>query len=674
MKLGGPTLKFRLLSAMTLMCILLLLLGSGYIYSTAKIADRVVQIRETEYPLAFNCMHLELNVERVLATIGNAASAGRDELLTPLKNMEYPVNQHIAKIRQLTGDSPFLIAKINEIDGRYRKTYHIGLRWVRAMLDHDLENAAITGQQFFDLQDNLKSLIAQVRIHGLQGFTDSMDHISKQTQTAWSTTLLIFGVGTLCVVLLSIRLYRSMSAPLGDLLKVINDIRGETSKLTQRVEVTSTDEIGQLAATFNAMLEDLEQSDNKIREQMAGLEHTVARRTAQLQREKEALSESERHLKAIWDSTPSGIMVIDAETHHIMDANPFAVQLMGRTLDQVKGHICHSFICPAEKGRCPITDLGKTVDGQYRKLVGVGGNHIDILKTVVPLTKKGQKLLIESFVDITDLKETDLQVRTAMQDAEEANRAKSEFLANMSHELRTPLNHIIGFTELIVDNNFGELNPIQSEYLNDVLASSRHLLSLINDILDISKIEAGKLDLDPVHFNIKSLLDNSLTMIKEKAMKHGLEVNLQFGDLPEYITADKRKLKQIMYNLLSNAVKFTPDGGCITISAQPSESKTNADSPSPESTHPELKIEVADTGIGLTQADMDHIFRPFEQVEHSRSRKFQGTGLGLSLTKSLVELHGGKIWVESDGQHQGSRFSFTLPHSPEPHAHCGMTT
>jgi len=664
MKLGGPTLKLRLLSAMTLMCILLLLLGSGYIYSTAKISDRVNQIKASEYPLALNCLHLELNVERVLATIGNAASAGRDDLLTPLKNMEYPVNQHIAKIRQLTGDSPFLIAKINEIDGLYRKTYHIGLRWVRAILDGDRETAVAIDQQFFDLQNQLKTLIAQVRIHGLHNFTDSMNHITEQTKTAWSTTMFIFGGGTLCMVLISIRLYRSMASPLADLVKVINDIRGETSNLTQRVEVASKDETGQLAMTFNAMLDDLEQSDNKIREQMAGLEQTVARRTAQLQREKEALSESERHLKAIWDSTPSGIIVIDAETHQIIDANPFALKLMGRTLNQVKGHICHSFICPAERGRCPITDLGKTVDGQYRKLVGTNGNPIDILKTVVPLTKKGHKFLIESFVDITDLKATEQKVRAAMLDAEEANRAKSEFLANMSHELRTPLNHIIGFTELIVDNSFGELNPIQSEYLNDVLGSSRHLLSLINDILDISKIEAGKLELEPMHFNLRMLLDNSLTMIKEKAMKHGLKVSLQFGDIPDFITADQRKVKQIMYNLLSNAVKFTPDGGSITITARPNGNSLN----------PDLTIEVADTGIGLSQSDMNRIFSPFEQVEHSLSRKFQGTGLGLSLSKSLVELHGGKIWVESDGHHQGSKFAFTLPLLSETHPHCGMTT
>ena len=250
----------------------------------------------------------------------------------------------------------------------------------------------------------------------------------------------------------------------------------------------------------------------------------------------------------------------------------------------------------------------------------------------------------------------------------------------MSHELRTPLNHIIGFTELVVDKNFGELNEVQQEYLGDALHSSRHLLSLINDILDLSKVEAGKLELEPTVVNPKELLENSLMMIKEKAMKHGIQLSTDMKRIPETITVDERKFKQILYNLLSNAVKFTPDGGEVDLEARMvdcviREGRRRGDPKrlqvinvrfKEEHVHNSgsrkcLQVSVSDTGIGIKSEDQGHIFNPFDQVENSASRRFQGTGLGLSLTKSLVELHGGRIWVESEGEGKGSAFRFVIP-------------
>jgi signal transduction histidine kinase len=268
--------------------------------------------------------------------------------------------------------------------------------------------------------------------------------------------------------------------------------------------------------------------------------------------------------------------------------------------------------------------------------------------------------------------------------AEAANRSKSEFLANMSHELRTPLNHIIGFAELLLDKHFGELNDQQDEYLNDIHQSSKHLLSLINDILDLSKVEAGKLDLEFDDVELMSVLKNSLVMIKEKAMKNGINLttNADANELP--IQADKRKLKQIIYNLLSNAVKFTNSSGSIWLNVckvdclirpglrwddpeylkileEGVQGKINEDKPPIKC----VKISVSDTGIGLNYEDRERVFKPFEQADGSASRRYQGTGLGLSLTKRLVQLHGGKIWVESDGEGKGSTFSFVLPIDPK---------
>jgi len=329
--------------------------------------------------------------------------------------------------------------------------------------------------------------------------------------------------------------------------------------------------------------------------------------------------------------------------------------------EKVLGSVCHNFLCPAELGNRPITDNGKIADNSERELIDAGGKHIPILKTVNTIEEEGRSILIESFIDINQLKKIEKDLKFAKTMAERANRAKSEFLANMSHELRTPLNHIIGFTELLLDKNFGDLNESQEEYLTDVHNSSQHLLSLINDILDLSKVEAGKLELEIADVNIRTLLNDSLNMIKEKAMINGINLTIELDSIPAFINADDRKLKQILYNLLSNAVKFTPEGGSVRLTANRVANHTLQVQDHSQSSTDLIKITVEDSGIGLKERDLKVIFQPFEQVESSASRRFQGTGLGLSLTKRIVELHGGQIWVESKGEGRGSSFHFLIP-------------
>ena len=239
-----------------------------------------------------------------------------------------------------------------------------------------------------------------------------------------------------------------------------------------------------------------------------------------------------------------------------------------------------------------------------------------------------------------------LEIADKSRQLEAASRHKSEFLANMSHELRTPLNAILGFSEVLAERMFGEVNDKQAEYLQDILSSGRHLLSLINDILDLAKVEAGRLELELGQFHLPTALDNALTLVRERATRHGIRLTHSVDPGVADIVADERKVKQILLNLLSNAVKFTPEGGRVGLTA------TMADGA--------VTIAVSDTGVGIAPEDQAAIFEEFRQVGRDDTRKQEGTGLGLTLAKKFVELHGGRIWVQSQVG-QGSTFRFTLP-------------
>jgi signal transduction histidine kinase len=229
---------------------------------------------------------------------------------------------------------------------------------------------------------------------------------------------------------------------------------------------------------------------------------------------------------------------------------------------------------------------------------------------------------------------------------EAANRHKSEFLANMSHELRTPLNAIIGFSEVLGEKLFGDLNDKQAEYTDDILTSGRHLLSLINEILDLSKVEAGRMELELATFDLPLAIDNARTFIRERATRHGITLDVNLDERLGEFVGDERKIKQILLNLLSNAVKFTPEGGRIGINARQSNGS--------------VEISVTDTGVGIALEDQPSIFEEFRQVGSDYAHKIEGTGLGLTLAKKFVELHGGRIWVTSKPG-EGSTFAFTLP-------------
>ncbi|MEO5764561.1 MAG: GAF domain-containing protein, partial [Casimicrobiaceae bacterium] len=238
------------------------------------------------------------------------------------------------------------------------------------------------------------------------------------------------------------------------------------------------------------------------------------------------------------------------------------------------------------------------------------------------------------------------EIQAKSRQLEVANQHKSEFLANMSHELRTPLNAIIGFSEVLLERLFGEVNEKQDDYLKDIHSSGKHLLGLINDILDLSKVEAGRMELEPASFDLPTAIGNAMTLIRERAQRHGIALAVVVEPGIGEVVADERKLKQILLNLLTNAVKFTPDGGKVDVSA-----RRGAGS---------IAIAVRDTGIGIAPEDQEAVFDAFRQVGKHYTNKQEGTGLGLTLTRKFVELHGGRLWLESVPG-KGSTFTFTIP-------------
>ncbi len=297
----------------------------------------------------------------------------------------------------------------------------------------------------------------------------------------------------------------------------------------------------------------------------------------------------------------------------------------------------------------PMFREGRTVGAvgvMRREVEPFSEGEIELLKTFADQAV----IAIENVRLFTELQDKNREIEQKSRELESASQHKSEFLANMSHELRTPLNAIIGFSEVLTERMFGELNEKQDEYLKDIYASGQHLLSLINDILDLSKIEAGRMELEPTDFDLPSAIDNALTLVRERAGRRGITLGREVDQRVGTIRADERKVKQILLNLLSNALKFTPEGGRIDVRAAADDAL--------------VEVSVADTGVGIAPEDQEAVFEEFRQVG-TADKKVEGTGLGLALSRKFIELHGGRIWVKSQVG-MGSTFTFTIPVRREP--------
>ncbi|MFC1835334.1 ATP-binding protein [Thermodesulfobacteriota bacterium] len=377
--------------------------------------------------------------------------------------------------------------------------------------------------------------------------------------------------------------------------------------------------------------------------------------------------EMDAMVRHVFNSVHDAIVVHD-DQGKILTMNHKGLEMFGMVMSDV-GHLPYQeSLKPAQTLYKPLPDEAamplmweEVIAGHNKLFEGKGhnladGSQFDIETFLTNITLDNETYILASIRDISERKQAERELERALgiasrlkREAEAASKAKSEFLTNMSHELRTPLNAVIGFSEILGDGYCGKLNGSQIDYIQQIFTSGHHLLLLINDILDLAKVEAGKMELRPVRVDLPQLLRNSLLMIKEKAIKHGLDLQLTLAEDLEKaaIRADDVKLKQILFNLLSNAAKFTPDGGEIKLAA------------GKEDGH--LKVSVSDTGMGINAEDHERIFAEFEQVDSSFGRRYEGTGLGLALTRKLVELHGGRITLESAGEGKGSTFTFAIP-------------
>ena len=405
----------------------------------------------------------------------------------------------------------------------------------------------------------------------------------------------------------------------------------------------------------------------------------IRRQVRATEASRRALTESEQNLSITLHSIGDAVLATDTEGR-VTRMNPVAERLTGWPIAEAQGQpVDEVFRIVNEQTRAravvPVAKVLATGEIQglanHTVLIARDGTERPVADSAAPIRDAAERVngVVLVFRDVTAERRAEQEMRRLNETLEQANHAKSDFLANMSHELRTPLNSIIGFSEMLKDGILGELDAKQHGFVADIFDAGSHLLSLINDILDLSKVEAGMLQLEADAVDVAALLKSSTLVVREKAAAHRIRLDTQLDPALGTMLADERKLKQIVYNLLSNAVKFTPEDGAVTLRARRcTRAEVTLDEALPArlialppgEDNEFLAITVEDSGVGIAEEHLPKLFEPFVQVDSSAARRQAGTGLGLSLVRRLAELHGGTVGVASRPE-AGSRFCVWLP-------------
>ena len=494
---------------------------------------------------------------------------------------------------------------------------------------------------------------------GWIAITSDLGELQAKIRRYTQISVVVIFISMLATFLVSSRLIQLILKPVVGLAETADRVTRQED-YTLRGKVQSDDEIGALVQAFNKMLDGIQERDEALQTSNNQLETRVAERTRQLQSEiddrllaEETLSEERRMLRALIDNVPDFMYVKDARSCFVV-ANASLAESMGVTspadllgktdFDFYPKRLAKQFYEDEQL----VVRQKKILLEHEEESTNSTGDRIVLLTTKVPLFDRSGEVIGIAGVgrDITERQRVEHEMQRAKEAAEAASKAKSEFLANMSHEIRTPLNGVMGMTDLALDT---ELTPEQRDYLETVKSSSDALLTVINDILDFSKIEAGKIDLESVDFNLRDSLESTLKTVAIRADEKGLELLCEVApEVPEVVCGDSTRLRQVVINLVGNAIKFT-ESGEIAVKVQMKSREAN---------ECELRFTVSDTGVGIPEEKRELIFAPFSQADTSTTRKYGGTGLGLTISTRLVEMMGGKIWVESEVG-RGSQFHFT---------------